>query len=100
MAFALKVQETFGQSVGELTERFEVGWDDPNTRNEVAFLESLEKKAALGVSQEQLWREMGYDQEQIDRMLEDQTATKVRDANVGAEILRGFTAGNIEGGTP
>ena len=93
MAFAHRLQGKFGVSPGELTERFEVGWDDPETRNQDAFISSLERKMNLGVPQAQLWREMGYDQEQIEQMQKDQDDEKARSSNLGSEILRQFTGG-------
>jgi len=93
MAMAYRLEATFGTNPGALTERFEVGWADPETRNQDMFIASLEKKQNLGVPQAQLWREMGYDQEQIQQMQTDQDEEKARSSNLGSQILREFTAG-------
>ena len=58
-------------------------------------MEALKSKAELGVSKHQIWRELGYTQEQIEQMDEDALAEKVQDTNLGAEILRNFNAGEI-----
>ncbi|MAH47012.1 hypothetical protein CMI37_14390 [Candidatus Pacearchaeota archaeon] len=97
MAFAHKLEGVFGSSPGELTERFNVGWADPETRNEVAHLEALEKKRNLGVSQTQILRELGYDQATIEQMQEDEQEERVRGANLGSALLRSFTAGDGAG---
>ena len=75
-------------------------WDDPETRNEQAHMEVLKSKAELGISKHQLWREMGYSQEEIDQMDDDQMQERSADTNIGAEILRTFNAGNGFGGAP
>jgi hypothetical protein len=38
---------------------------------------------------------MGYTQEQIDQMDEDNTQERAAETNIGAEILRNFQAGTI-----
>jgi len=58
-------------------------------------MEALKSKAELGVSKHQIWRELGYTQEQIEQMDEDVLAERVAQTNVGAELLRNFTAGEI-----
>jgi len=71
----------------------EMVWEDPEIRNELTHLQALKEKLALGVSQHQIWREMGYDQDQIDQMDQDQQDQRVRDTNLGAAILEGFNRG-------
>ena len=68
-------------------------WDDAETRNEKALLEGLQIKAAMGVPQEQLWREMGYDADQIEEMMAMKAKADQRRANLGSELLRGFDRG-------
>ena len=73
----------------------EVAWDDPETRNEESHLNVLKSKMELGVTKHQIWRELGYSQEEIEQMEEENTSERVADTNIGAEILRNFQAGNI-----
>jgi hypothetical protein len=58
-------------------------------------MEALKGKMELGISKHQIWRELGYTQEQIEQMDEDALAEKVAQTNVGAELLRSFTAGEV-----
>ena len=96
LIYALKVQGAFGTSIQDTSDAIlQTTWDDPETRNEQAHMEALKSKAELGVSKHQIWRELGYTQEQIEQMDEDALAEKVQDTNLGAEILRNFNAGEI-----
>ena len=93
---ALRIQAAFGQAQPEIDEgSIRTTWDDPETRNELMHLQSLVTKRDLGVSKAQILREMGYNQHQIDSMVEDSQAERVAETNVGAEILRNFQAGTI-----
>lgn len=93
---ALRIQAAFGTAVGDLGDAvFSTTWDDPETRNEQAHMEALRAKAELGVTKHQLWREMGYTQEQIDQMDMDGTMERQQETNIGAEILRNFNAGEL-----
>jgi hypothetical protein len=49
----------------DAAQRIEAQWKEPQTRNEQAHLATLEAKKRLGVPDEQIWREMGYNDEQI-----------------------------------
>ena len=98
LMMAWRIQRAFsgGSSVSEIAEGgIKTTWDDPETRNEQAHLETLKAKVELGVTKHQIWRELGYTQGQIDAMDEDGTAERVADTNIGAEILRNFQAGTI-----
>lgn len=93
---AMRIQAAFGQAQPEIDEgSIRTTWDDPETRNELSHLESLRTKMDLGITKHQIWREMGYNQEQIDEMEQDATAERVAETNIGAEILRNFQAGTI-----
>jgi len=94
---AVRIQEAFGSNAPALPDnnQFATTWDDPETRNEQAHLEALKSKMELGITKHQLWREMGYTQEQIDTMDEDATNERAADSNIGAEILRSFQTGEI-----
>ena len=96
VVMALKIQAAFGQGVGNIDEiRPEVTWDDPETRNEQAHIETLKAKVELGIPKHQIWRELGYSQSEIDLMDEDATSERAAESHVGAEILRSFQAGTI-----
>lgn len=96
LMLALRIQKVFGASLPDVEEgAIQTTWDDPETRNEQAHLESLKAKLELGITKHQLWREMGYTQEQIDQMDEDNTQERASETNIGAEILRNFQAGTI-----
>jgi hypothetical protein len=96
MTYAVKLQAAFGSAIISGNEyTIETTWDDPETRNEQSHMEALKSKAELGVSKHQIWRELGYTQDQIEQMDEDALAEKVQDTNLGAEILRNFNAGEI-----
>ena len=58
-------------------------------------MEALKAKAELGVSKHQIFRELGYTQEQIDQMDADGVTERQQETNIGAEILRNFQAGEI-----
>ena len=96
VAMALRIQAAFGTAAGELEDmQFSTTWDDPETRNEQSHMEVLKAKAELGVTKHQLFREMGYTQEQIDQMDMDGMTERQNETNIGAEILRNFNAGEL-----
>ena len=96
VAMALRVQEAFGPSVGDLgDDQIKTTWDDPETRNEQSHLEAMKSKLELGITKHQIWREMGYNQDQIDQMDEDVTSERASETNIGAEILRNFQMGEV-----
>lgn len=96
LMMAMRVQAAFGTALPDMEEgAIQTTWDDPETRNEQAHMESLKSKVELGITKHQIWREMGYTQEQIDQMDEDGTQERASETNIGAEILRNFQAGTI-----
>tara|TARA_Y100000310_G_scaffold126272_1_gene125031 strand:+ start:5151 stop:6617 length:1467 start_codon:yes stop_codon:yes gene_type:complete len=100
MRLALRLEGVYGsdQTVDAASLRTTMTWKDPETRNDKDFLEGQKVKADLGVPQAQLWREMGYTQEQIDQMLDDKDDEKVRETNIGGALLRQFRQGQGPGG--
>ena len=100
MMLAARVQGAFGEQVpGADIARLETTWGDPETRNEEAFLTGLGvKHNQLGVPRQQIWREMGYDADEIAQMEADLQAEKAADANLGGEILKQFSQGQLPGG--
>ena len=96
LTMALRIQAAFGTAVADPEEVVvETTWDDPETRNEQSHMEVLKAKMELGVTKHQIYREMGYTQEQIDQMDMDSEADRRSETNIGAEILRNFNAGEI-----
>ena len=96
LMMAGRIQNAFGTTVVDLDDvMLESTWDDPETRNEQAYMEALKAKAELGVSKHQIFRELGYTQEQIDQMDADGVTERQQETNIGAEILRNFQAGEI-----
>lgn len=70
MLMALKVHATFGG--GEMPESdmiIRTQWADPHTRNDEALVKTLKVKSELGVPDEQVWREMNYDEKKIKEFL-------------------------------
>ena len=95
LMMGLKLQATFGTAVpgAEKDTHFSTVWKDPETRNQESFIRSLEGKQRLGIPMRQLWREMGYNQEQIEQMEKDLEDEEVRSQNVGGALLRAFEGG-------
>ena len=97
ITMAMKIQAAFGQAQPEIDEgTIRTTWDDPETRNEQSHLEVMKSKMELGITKHQIWREMGYDQQQIDEMENDVAAERVAETNIGAEILKNFQSGAID----
>ena len=65
---ALKLDNTFGQGKWDLEAQISTVWDDPETRNAKDHLEALAIKGTMGVPQVTLWKEMGYDANEIAAM--------------------------------
>lgn len=91
LLLARRVWNTFGPGPAlDETQIIEAMWADAETRNEKEHLESLKIKAELGVPEEQLWRESGYDDAAIREMKAMKRASERRQANLGSELLRAF----------
>jgi hypothetical protein len=63
-AMGVKLEMTFGNpgvSYDPEVDTIDVRWDDPQSRNESAFLKDEQIKQDLGVSKDTTLREMGYD---------------------------------------
>jgi len=97
LMMAHRIQSAFGSAVvADMSEvNVETTWDDPETRNEQSHMEVLKAKAELGVTKHQIFREMGYTQEQIDQMDVDGMTERQDETNIGAEILRSFNQGQV-----
>jgi hypothetical protein len=70
LAFALRVE---GENV--VASDVETLWETASPRSESELLVSLGMKQAIGIPQEQLWREAGYTVDQIQRMREMKPVT-------------------------
>jgi len=98
MHLGAKLAETFGR------QRVEPGhvsaeWKDPETRNELIHLQTLESKSKLGVPEEKLWSEMGYDDEDISKMQAMKAEAQKKRETLGSMLLEKFErAGKPEEG--
>jgi hypothetical protein len=70
--------------------RLNAQWVDPTPRNETEFLNGLAVKQALGVSDVQLQREMGYSADEIAGFAAERTAQAT---DVGSQLLTAFEQG-------
>jgi hypothetical protein len=77
-------------------------WGEFETRNEKELLEGLKIKRDLGVPQDTIWSEMGYDSDAIARMkAELQEEQKGKSAGLARALLdaeKSFNAGGVSGG--
>lgn len=71
----------------------EMMWANPETRNVKEDLEVAQIKHTLGIPEERIWSELGYDAETIKTMQMQKDAERVRDENVGQQLLRRFESG-------
>jgi len=97
---AMNLQNVFGaESVpGPDDVQLETLWEDSESRNEKEHLESLIMKLSAGVPQEQVWREMGYDQDMIERFKEMVGEERQRNLDIGGALLSQFDRGTGGGG--
>lgn len=65
-------------------------WKDAESRNEKLHLETLTLKKALGVPQETLWAEMGYNAGEIAQMAKQAEAARQAEAALGEELVAAF----------
>lgn len=72
MSLALRMETS---AAGGAAVELDTNWRDTKPRNELESWQIADLKASLGVSREQILREMGYDQEQIDAMKEEEGGT-------------------------
>ena len=96
LKMALALQTAFGQGAAEAG-HIEAQWRDPETRNEEAHTRALKLKAELGIPTRQLWSEMGYNDEQNEKMEAEQAEAEAERQTLGAMLLERFeTAGKPE----
>lgn len=96
MRLAAKLEEVFGiGAVGDADATLSTMWEDPETRNEKEHLEGIAIRFnELGIPRKQAWREAGYTEPEIETMLEEKEEDKSTESSLGAELLRGFNAGD------
>lgn len=95
MYLARRLANTYGNAGMDETVPISTLWADAETRNDKALLEGLQIKAMLGVPQETIWAEMGYDAQQIETMKEQRRAAETERATLGSELLRQFDRGEV-----
>jgi hypothetical protein len=97
MAIARRLHNAFGNGE-KLDEEQSISaqWKDAQTRNEKELLETLILKAQLLVPQEQLWREMGYDAEQIEEFKALQDTARAQGVEDQSVLEQGRRAGDLE----
>lgn len=81
MAIAMRLEEG-GRYQPIEDDRIEVDWADPETRTEAQHVDAVVKigSAPINVPQEQLWKELGYTDEEIRRFKEMTSATPAEPA--------------------
>lgn len=92
MTLARRLWNTFGPGP-EMSEEqvVEARWADIQTRNDKEFLEGLAlKREKLGITREQAWREMNYDEDTIDTMTAE---TEANMASVVAHVAGAVNSG-------
>lgn len=84
-----------GEAMAETT--LDVVWDDPRSMQQKVA--EAEKKAALGVPEEQIWAELGYSQAQIMQFRQMRSERRSEEANLGEMLLRSYEQGEeVRGG--
>jgi len=65
-------------------------WEDPTPRNDLDRANVAVLKAQVGVPERQLWREFGYSEQEIERMMEERATG---DQQLGERLLTAFERG-------
>jgi len=92
MSMARKVHNEFGygEKMDE-TQTIEALWADPETRNERELIEVIGiKREKLEIPREQTWREAGYTEEKIGKMMEMLVAEREAEASPTERFLQGI----------
>jgi hypothetical protein len=93
MGMGRRIANAFGGVGINEEEDIDTRWDDPETRNDKAHLETLKMKAELGVPWERLMIELDYDQDTIAQMQAQRGEELAATSNIGGELLRAFEGG-------
>lgn len=73
--------------------RIQTQWAPATVKDELQHVQQAQLKATLGVPPEQLWAELGYSQEQIERFHEMRQEELARKETIGSFLLRAFERG-------
>ena len=84
-----------GQEVGGEDALLVTQWKPLEVRDEKVLLETLALKKELGVPDETLWGEMGYDADQIANMSAARADQLAQTSNVGGALLESFESGGF-----
>lgn len=68
MKMAIRLSNAFGGTALDETQMLTTLWVQAEIRNEQIEMQNLKVKSELGIPQEQVWREMGYNDDQIATM--------------------------------
>lgn len=68
MMLAIRLSNTFGGTALDEEQMLTTLWAQAEIRNEQVEMQNLKVKSELGIPQEQVWREMGYNDDQIATM--------------------------------
>lgn len=71
----------------------ETDWEPSETRDDLVEMQKLEIKARLGVPQETLWAEMGYDADEVAAMRAMKAEEQQAQSNLGGALLEQFERG-------
>lgn len=78
------------------TQPIEIVWASPEVRNVKEDLEAATMKQALGVPKEQIWSELGYNEDQIAEFAQQLEDEQIRQGNTGEMLLRAFERGGTQ----
>ena len=83
----------FGRAGMDEDSRISTQWKPPETRDDKAFLETLVLKSELGVPDETIWAELGYDETKVAEFKAQRAQAMAEQSNIGGELLRAFERG-------
>ena len=83
VALSVRLENTFGAG-GLEAAAISTTWKSAEVRDEKVHLETLGLKKGLGIPEEQIWREMGYDQGQVNGFKRQREAS--RDQAIGLMV--------------
>lgn len=93
MQMARRLANVYGGAGLDEDASIDCQWKEPQTRDELQHLQTLEAKQRLGIPQEQIWAEMGYNAKEIARFHK----IKLRNQAMFTRNSGGDTDGNQPG---
>jgi hypothetical protein len=84
MILSLRMGAVFGGMSMDTETQINTVWEDAAIRDEKTFLEGQETKKGLGVDDETLWTEMGYDKQHRDRFKRQKLRQRADDLRAAA----------------